>query len=140
MGQGVHKGEDREFAPLGRHLEGLLGHGLWDAVLAEHFHHVLGLVAQSCAHGLLDDLGERVPPLVSSAAITDGAWRRVGFVWDGVSRTLYVDGVKVAKDTSPALAGSVGVLNIGAGTTLATGTCWSGLIDDVCIYNWAVKP
>jgi hypothetical protein len=29
---------------------------------------------------------------------------------------------------------------IGAGSTLAPGTFWSGLIDDVRLYNRAVKP
>ncbi|MFQ5800074.1 MAG: MBL fold metallo-hydrolase, partial [Bacteroidota bacterium] len=35
------------------------------------------------------------PPLVSEFVITDGDWHRIGFVWDGSYRTLYVDGAEV---------------------------------------------
>jgi len=37
------------------------------------------------------------------------------------------------------MSSSAGLL-IGAGSTLAPGTFWSGLIADVRIYNRAVKP
>jgi len=56
------------------------------------------------------------------------------------SRILYVDGAEAAQDTQATLIGSGGGLYIGAGSTLAPGTFWSGLIDDVRIYNRAVKP
>lgn len=35
---------------------------------------------------------------------------------------------------------STGGLNIGTGKNLDAGTFWSGLIDDIRIYNQAVKP
>jgi hypothetical protein len=79
-------------------------------------------------------------PLMSQTPITDGIWHRVGFVWDGSNRILYVDDVEVARDTHAILAGSAGGLHLGAGSSLAPGTFWSGLIDDVRIYDRAVKP
>lgn len=84
--------------------------------------------------------GRTGKPLASTAVITDGAWHRVGFVWDGKNRILYVDDVEVAQDSQTGLAASVGGLQIGAGSALAPGTFWSGLIDDVRIYDRAVKP
>ncbi len=78
--------------------------------------------------------------LKSAASITDGAWHRVGLVWDGSSRILYVDGVEVARDTQANLAGSTGGLYLGAGSTMAPASFWKGLIDDVRIYDRAVKP
>ena len=83
-------------------------------------------------------------PLESEFIITDGQWHRIGFVWDGSYRSLYVDGVEVAKDTlAPTvypLKSSYGGLYIGAGKTLDAGTFFSGLIDDIRIYNRAVSP
>ena len=79
--------------------------------------------------------------LISGVVITDGAWHRVGLTWDGSkNRILYADDVEVAKDMQGALAGSDGSLQIGAGKGLEAGSFWSGLIDDVRIYNRAVKP
>jgi len=79
-------------------------------------------------------------PLVSKARIVDGDWHHIGVVWDGATRALYVDDVLVGEDTQPTIAGSIGGLNIGCGVDLAAGTFWSGLIDDVRIYNRAVMP
>ena len=79
-------------------------------------------------------------PLACVAVITDGVWHRVGLAWDRSNRTLYVDGVEVASDTQPSPWASGGGLHIGAGSTLAPGTFWSGLIDDVRIDDRAVKP
>jgi len=82
------------------------------------------------------------PPLICSTVITDGDWHRVGFVWDDSYRTLYVDDMEVArdKDVHGTLKGSTGGLYIGAGKNLEVGSFWSGLIDDVRIYNRAVTP
>ena len=79
-------------------------------------------------------------PLKSERMITDGDWHRIGFVWDGASRTLYVDDILVAEDTQNGLASSYGGLNIGCGMNSSAGTFWSGLIDEVRIYNRAVYP
>jgi len=85
-------------------------------------------------------LTHAVLPLVSESVITDGNWHHVGFVWDGSDRILYVDEVEVARDTQVGLEGSAGDLYIGAGTNLEPGSFFSGLIDDVRIYNRAVIP
>jgi C1A family cysteine protease len=81
------------------------------------------------------------PPLISSTVVTDGEWHQIGFVLDGIRR-LYVDGAEVAGDTTALfrLEGSEGGLYLGAGSALAPETFFSGLIDDVRIYNKAVKP
>ena len=85
--------------------------------------------------------GRRAPqPLVSSASITDGEWHRVGLVWEGSARALYVDNVLVAEDSAPSVAGSTGGLNLGCGADRSAGTFFSGLIDEVRIYNQAVRP
>ncbi len=78
--------------------------------------------------------------LSSEIIITDGDWHRLGFAWDGSVRSLYVDDILVAEDTETALAEGYGGLSIGAGKNLTAGTFFSGLIDDVRIYNRAVKP
>jgi beta-lactamase regulating signal transducer with metallopeptidase domain len=77
-------------------------------------------------------------PLVSESIITDGQWHHVGLVYDLESfcRRLYVDGVEVAKDNS--IVGgepSDGGLYFGADKRLGQGTFFSGLIDDVRIYD-----
>jgi len=79
-------------------------------------------------------------PLISEFIITDSNWHRVGFVWDGSNRILYVDGLEVAKDTQPGLESSAGGLYIGTGSTLEPGSFFSGLIDDVRIYDRALTP
>jgi len=79
--------------------------------------------------------------LVSETVITDGQWHHVGFVYDTDTfhRRLYVDGAQVAEDTT-AVAGlsSDGGLYIGAGKDLDATSFFSGLIDDVRIYNVAL--
>jgi hypothetical protein len=78
--------------------------------------------------------------LLSETTITDGQWHRIAFTWDGVNRRLYVDDVLVAEDTQAALEGSAGKQLLGCGANMAAETFFSGLIDDVRIYNRAVKP
>ena len=78
--------------------------------------------------------------LVSQTVIIDGNWHRVGLVWDGTNRMLYVDDEVVAQDTQDNLSGSEGNLLIGTGNNMEIGTFWTGLIDDVRIYNRAITP
>jgi hypothetical protein len=78
--------------------------------------------------------------LLSQTIITDGDWHRIGLVWDGSYRTLYVDDIAVAEDEQTNLGGSENGLYIGTGTAMEPGSFWSGLIDDVRIYNRAVTP
>ncbi len=46
----------------------------------------------------------------------------------------------VAEDTQPGLENSQMGLYFGVGKNYAAGTFWSGLIDDIRIYNRAVSP
>jgi hypothetical protein len=88
----------------------------------------------------LKGTGRSTGPLFSDTVITDGKWHRIGFVWDGSHRTLYVDGVVVVEDTQDSLEGSESGLNIGAGKMTQSGTFFSGLIDDIRIYSRVVSP
>ena len=77
-------------------------------------------------------------PLLSEAVITDDQWHHVGLVYDleGLRRYLYVDGAQVAGDTDPVGGvGSNGGLYFGAGQMLEPGSLFSGLIDDIGIYD-----
>jgi Tol biopolymer transport system component len=82
----------------------------------------------------LKSAGDNGCSLISETVIADGEWHRIGLVWDGSDRTLYVDDVAVAEDTQDSLNGSTNSLYIGTGSTMQTGTYWSGMFDDVCIY------
>jgi N-acetylneuraminic acid mutarotase len=88
--------------------------------------------------GLMDTV---FGPLESDSIITDGQWHHIGLVYDIVTmkRHLYMDGAEVAADAD--FVGGVqttGGLHIGAGQALDAGTFFSGLIDDVRIYNVAL--
>jgi len=101
------------------------------------------LMAGASDGGLATELkssGRTGKALKSAAGVTDGVWHRVGFVWDGSNRVLYFDDLEVARDTQTSLAGTYLGLHVGAGSTLAPGTFWSGLIDDVQLYDRPVKP
>jgi subtilisin family serine protease len=101
------------------------------------------LSADPSAGTLMTELtiaGRNGRSLSSEAVITDGNWHRIGFVWDGSYRTLYVDGVLVAEDTQDNLDISSNGLYVGTGKTMEPDTFFSGLIDDIRIYNRAVKP
>jgi hypothetical protein len=81
-------------------------------------------------------------PLETDSIITDGQWHHIGLVYDlfTMRRHLYLDGAEVAADTD--FKGGVettGGLYIGAGQALDAGTFFSGLIDDVRIYNKALS-
>jgi N-acetylneuraminic acid mutarotase len=78
--------------------------------------------------------------LASQMVVTDGQWHRVGLVWNPPDRMLYIDDVEVASDKHPLLGGSDAGFYIGAGSNLDPGTFWSGLLDDVRIYNRAIVP
>jgi len=79
--------------------------------------------------------------LFSDSVITDFQWHHVGLVYDmdSLHRLLYVDGVLVAEDAT-AVSGmpSDGGLYIGASKDLEAGTFFSGMIDDIRIYNQAL--
>jgi hypothetical protein len=80
--------------------------------------------------------------LHSNTSITDGQWHRVGLVWDFLYRSLYVDDQLVAADVASQdnFSSATGGLCLGAQSTPAAGTFWSGMMDDVRIYNRVVAP
>jgi hypothetical protein len=88
----------------------------------------------------LTNAGRSGVPLLSETTITDGQWHRISFVWDGSNRTLYVDGIAVAEDVQDGLESSSNGLYIGTGKAMEPGSFWSGLIDDVRIYNRPLIP
>ncbi len=96
---------------------------------------------QGCLMTELKPTGRGGTSLLSQTCITDNIWHRIGLVWDGSRRHLYVDGVEVANDAVPlsGLVGMYGDLYLGTGSFRTTGTFFSGLIDDVCIYNKALN-
>jgi hypothetical protein len=101
------------------------------------------LMADAIDGSLMTDLraGGRSPvSLGSQTVIADGNWHHVAFVWDGINRRLYVDDVLVAEDTQVSLEGSAGKQLIGCGANMAPSTFFTGLIDDVRIYNRPIKP
>jgi hypothetical protein len=101
------------------------------------------LMADALDGSLMTDLrasGRSPVSLGSQTVIADGNWHRVGFTWDGANRRLYVDDALVAEDTQAALEGSAGKQLIGCGANMSPDTFFTGLIDDVRIYNRVVKP
>jgi len=101
------------------------------------------LCSDSLEGNLMTELkgpGRGAAELPSQAVITDGNWHRIGLVLDGSHRQLYVDDLVVAEDAQANLLASENGLYIGADTYMEPGTFWSGLIDDVRIYNRAVTP
>ncbi len=90
----------------------------------------------------LTDGSPTTSPLISEFVITDGNWHYIAVTWDGSRRRLYADGIKVAEDSNPLanLVSSDKGLYLGAGKTLTAGTFWSGLIDDIRIYDREVTP
>ncbi len=101
------------------------------------------LLASSPDGALMTDLrsaGRQGKGLTSAVVITDANWHRVGLSWDGFTRILYVDDVEVARDAQANLGGSSGNLYVGAGSPMSPASFWRGLIDDVRVYDRAVKP
>jgi hypothetical protein len=84
--------------------------------------------------------GNSAAPLISQTLIADDQWHRIGFVWDGSQRMLYVDSVSVAEDTQDGLVGLNNGIYIGVGKNYTAGTFFSGLVDDVQIYKGVVSP
>jgi N-acetylneuraminic acid mutarotase len=94
-----------------------------------------------CLMTELKGVGRDACALCSDTIITDGTWHRIALVCEGEARSLYVDEVLVAEDTQAGgPADCTGGLNIGCDKDMAPGTFFSGLIDDVRIYNRAVRP
>lgn len=112
-------------------------------VILSQTDHENWLLADASGGNLMTELkgsGRGAGALLSQTNITDGNWHRIGFAWDGSNRILYVDDVEIARDTQTDMGSSEGSLCIGVGNTLAHGTYFCGLIDDVRIYNRVVSP
>jgi hypothetical protein len=88
----------------------------------------------------LKSSGKDGKSLTSDAYVLDDQWHRVVLTWDGTNRALYMDDVEVARDAQTDLEASSGNLLIGASKTLTPASFWTGLIDEVRIYNRAVQP
>lgn len=88
----------------------------------------------------LKSTGRMAAPMTSQTVITTDEWNYIGFVWDGSRRMLYVGNTLVAEGIQDSLKSSDEGLYIGAGKQLESGTFFSGLIDDVRIYNRVIKP
>ncbi len=99
--------------------------------------------AQGCLMTALVSGGRRPgDPLISETVVRDNAWHRIGLVWDSSYRNLYVDDEIAAVDAVPQnnFPDSQGGLYIGTANNRHSGTLWSGLIDDVRIYDRVIKP
>jgi len=88
--------------------------------------------------------GSPGPPLVSESVINDGEWHHIGIVVLAFQsmqfRYLYLDGVRVAMDTQfVELPSSNGGMYFGTDKNLDAPSLFSGLIDDVRIYNKALS-
>ena len=97
------------------------------------------------SHGRLMSRLMEVPfgPLESESVITDGHWHHIGLVYDldATRRHLYVDGVEVAQDADfVGWIASDGGLYFGAAKDLDPASFFSGLIDDIRIYDRAIVP
>jgi len=98
------------------------------------------LLADASAGKLMTELGSgRYYQFTSNAAITDGGWHWVRLTWDGYSRILYVDDTQVGRDTRSSPVSSKLGLYTGCGKNTALGSFFSGLVDDIRIYNVALS-
>jgi hypothetical protein len=88
----------------------------------------------------LSTSGQTGGRLLSQAVITDGNRHRIAFTWNGSQRRLYVDRVLVSEDAPRSMTDTSGKLLLGAAQDMAPGAFWTGLIDEVRIYNRVVKP
>lgn len=79
-------------------------------------------------------------PLVSEAIITDGNWHRIALTWDGSHRTLYVDGEQVGTNTQLNVKPCQERLLLGVGCDLDPTSFFTGLIDDVRVYDRVIMP
>jgi hypothetical protein len=92
---------------------------------------------------LMTEMMFPLPSLHSTYVVADGQWHEVTAEWDGTYRRLWADNQEVARDNAPLTLPPfnwTGTLIVGAGANLEPGSFFSGLIDDVRIYNRAVRP
>ena len=134
----LNPADDGAFSVLGWVKGGAPGQAILSQMDAANW--LLTDSAEGCLMTELKAPGRDGKSLLSQSVITDGDWHRIAFVWDGSQRRLYVDGIVVAEDKQESLGDSDNRLYIGTGKNMAVGTFFSGLIDDIRIYNRAVSP
>jgi len=90
----------------------------------------------------LTDGGRSTTALVSDVTFTNDQWHQVLLIWDGSLRHIYVDRVEVAVDSTPlkSLTNAEGGLYFGAAGNLDELSFWTGLIDDIRIYDKVLLP
>ncbi len=90
----------------------------------------------------LTDGGRSTPELVSDVPFSGDQWHQVLLIWDGSLRHLYTDRVEIAADSAPlkSLTHSEGGLFFGAAQNLDASRFWTGLIDDIRIYDKVILP
>ncbi len=103
--------------------------------------HNTGLTGQFDAYVRDDANVQTLPHTHSQNLVFDGAWHHIAWVDRYGRATLYVDGVPDPTVFSyPRTALTSDVTSIGGVRRLAT-CCWfSGAIDDVRLYNYALSP
>lgn len=79
---------------------------------------------------------------VSQTSVNDGNWHQVvGVYRSGVNKVIYVDGVAQATNVAPAINGNAAAFLVGG--TQSSGvpvSGFTGLVDDVQVYNHALSP
>jgi hypothetical protein len=87
-----------------------------------------------------DDPGALGEDCMMIATALGTAWHHVAMVFDGTTKTLYVDGVAIGSDTYPAPVYDASPLVIGADDEdAALGGFYTGTIDDLRIYDRALS-
>ena len=75
-----------------------------------------------------------------SLPVNDGQWHHVAGVHDGQKVSLYIDGrLDASESTTDKIPTSSQPITIGENAGFR-GRYWSGMIDDVRIYNYAMSP
>jgi hypothetical protein len=102
-----------------------------------------GDTIEFCASGVIlyYDYGELNPygNVTGNVPVADGQWHHVAGVYDGSKICLYVDGiVDTCLDASGSFNSSTYNVWIGSNPVSLQG--WTGLIDDVRVYNAALTP
>ena len=83
--------------------------------------------------------GEVPWAVAGTTSVNDGKWHHLAGVFDGSILYLYVDGVlEAAKEAPKSVSISRYNVFIGANAQVP-GRDWNGLIDDVCIYDYALS-
>ncbi|MCF7973209.1 MAG: hypothetical protein K9N55_05310 [Phycisphaerae bacterium] len=78
--------------------------------------------------------------LTSTSGISDDTWHHIGLVSDDSGKCLYIDGVEAATDKALPILPSNGSLHIGVGKELDPDSFFTGMMDDIRIYNVALEP